>query len=540
MMASLSDAASDFTLTCANPGPDRVYGFHVPGNAYVTAKASNASVALRSQCAVAKSELSCGAGGDWSDEAWGDLTEGTYFLVVSGTEDSEFTIQGTLASGAKCAQAPDWLQCEVGTYCLPTEGELRCREAACSDGENNDDGDEIEDYPRDPGCESPADDNEDDPPVTPECSNGIDDDGVNGKDWPRDPGCGSAGGRTEGGGTGESCEGPQVITAEYTPVALVGATRDEELSCGAPLPERVFGIYPPSAAFVTVNAPTASVEVRKWACGLGMTPYGSNGVCSAAAGSPDGGSFARQASEGGILDGGAPDGGVLDGGTPAGGIPGGTSLVAISQVQGLSDGGTPSRVSVRVNSNESFFILVSGAQDTTLHVVGLLNSKGICDPARDWFSCPGDETCAPDGAGYRCVEPPSLREEHRESREDSVRGALPASQGAKRPSGEPRDAGVSIPASAKSDESVDAPVPHVPRDEHAGALVMTDAGTLLASVMIGAGADLHSWWSWESGGAWRAMMAPVGGGAADRMDVWSCGSGDCVGASVRGSSGGGQ
>lgn len=57
----------------------------------------------------------------------------------------------------------------------------------CSDEVDND-GDGFIDYPNDPGCTSPQDDDETDP-AAPQCSDGIDNDGDGFIDYPSDPGC---------------------------------------------------------------------------------------------------------------------------------------------------------------------------------------------------------------------------------------------------------------------------------------------------------------------------------------------------------------
>ena len=58
----------------------------------------------------------------------------------------------------------------------------------CRDGIDND-GDVFIDYPADPGCENPDDDNETDIITPPECSDLIDNDGDGFIDYPADPGC---------------------------------------------------------------------------------------------------------------------------------------------------------------------------------------------------------------------------------------------------------------------------------------------------------------------------------------------------------------
>ena len=58
----------------------------------------------------------------------------------------------------------------------------------CSDELDND-GDGKIDFPNDPGCDSPQDDNETDGSEEPECSDGKDNDGDGRIDYPIDPGC---------------------------------------------------------------------------------------------------------------------------------------------------------------------------------------------------------------------------------------------------------------------------------------------------------------------------------------------------------------
>jgi len=69
-----------------------------------------------------------------------------------------------------------------------TSTDISCHAlAACEDGLDND-GDGLEDYPRDPGCRSFTDDSDRDP-NGPECDNGIDDDLDGQSDYPNDPEC---------------------------------------------------------------------------------------------------------------------------------------------------------------------------------------------------------------------------------------------------------------------------------------------------------------------------------------------------------------
>jgi MYXO-CTERM domain-containing protein len=94
---------------------------------------------------------------------------------------------------------------------LPSERSDECFVAAtraCSDGFDND-GDGLIDFPADPGCASPSDNNEEDPPL-PQCSDGIDNNGAGGIDWPADP----------------SCSGPNDPTEDGVPACSDGVDND--------------------------------------------------------------------------------------------------------------------------------------------------------------------------------------------------------------------------------------------------------------------------------------------------------------------------
>ena len=58
----------------------------------------------------------------------------------------------------------------------------------CNDGQDND-GDNLTDYPQDPGCSSPTDDSEFNQTTTYQCNDGIDNDNDGWTDYPSDPGC---------------------------------------------------------------------------------------------------------------------------------------------------------------------------------------------------------------------------------------------------------------------------------------------------------------------------------------------------------------
>ena len=84
--------------------------------------------------------------------------------------------------------------CHIDTHAVPPgdAGCNGCSDAApitaCNDDFDND-GDFLVDFPDDPGCDRPSDDDEFDAPPSFQCSNGFDDDGDFLVDFPMDPGC---------------------------------------------------------------------------------------------------------------------------------------------------------------------------------------------------------------------------------------------------------------------------------------------------------------------------------------------------------------
>jgi len=135
------------------------------------------------------------------------LAAGTYYVVVDGfaaTDSGAFTlsVSGEIAAGGNCdlpLATSGALLCAVGTTCTGAPGARTCRVPACSDGADND-GDGRSDYPNDPGCDSPDDDDEVDAcpgPGCPVCANGLDDDGDGGTDFALDPSCWAASGTNE-------------------------------------------------------------------------------------------------------------------------------------------------------------------------------------------------------------------------------------------------------------------------------------------------------------------------------------------------------
>jgi hypothetical protein len=162
------------------------------------------AVHVRDHC-DAEMELGCGANRNYPYETvvqLGPQAAGTELLIfvegVDGISEGIYrlAIDARLAEGARC-DGGNW-HCADGLACRRDgEGVSRCTPSACADGMDND-ADGTADYPGDPGCATPGDDDEADPDPLPECANGVDDDGDGAVDFGGDPNCQAAGDDSEG------------------------------------------------------------------------------------------------------------------------------------------------------------------------------------------------------------------------------------------------------------------------------------------------------------------------------------------------------
>jgi hypothetical protein len=226
-MGDTTGATSDFDPTCAfSTGvPDLTYRLDVPQVTGLSITINTGSgwfpqlELLNSTCAG--TALQCGP----------TLTEttlaaGTYYLVVDGdftTDFGAFTldVSGKIANGQSCESAlaqSGALTCATGYSCKGTVGSRKCQPAQCSDGIDNDHDGKI-DYPNDPGCTDPGDDDETDPATAPVCSNHLDDDADGTTDYPADYGCSSAAGSSE-----VFCIGEMDPTSKITTKTTTGTT----------------------------------------------------------------------------------------------------------------------------------------------------------------------------------------------------------------------------------------------------------------------------------------------------------------------------
>ncbi|MCK8499505.1 hypothetical protein M0222_17130 [Myxococcus fulvus] len=258
-----------------------------------------------------------------------------------------------LGVGARCTPGDANFVCGHGV-CGEQEDEqnpdgspaYRCQANACDDGKNNADGDLVYDYPSDPGCESPEDDDETDPLTQPACSDGDDDDGDGLVDWPEDPGCGSAAGTSES-GEGESCEAPIDLTTEASmglepravlPLDFTEAVDDHRLSCSTPgQVDRVVGIRVPGpgSVFVVGDPQVQGISLRD-ACALDSRTLACN--------------VASEAQATGYTY--LPEAGVV-------------------------------------------FAVVEGTGLGRIDVSGLLDDDAACDPLQPWFQCSETQVCRP-------------------------------------------------------------------------------------------------------------------------------------------------
>src|SRR6185503_6516576 len=129
-----------------------------------------------------------------------NVAAGDYAIQVDGYSTSNNTgftlnVHGVVALNAACTDplfAAGVLACETGTTC---SGGFCVGAYACNDAMDNDSDGKMN-YPADPGCAGPFDNDETDDcpsgPNCPACSNGMDDDTDTFTDYPTDTRCPSA------------------------------------------------------------------------------------------------------------------------------------------------------------------------------------------------------------------------------------------------------------------------------------------------------------------------------------------------------------
>jgi hypothetical protein len=217
----------------------------------------------RANCTDSAAELACHndiSASNRSSTITVSLAAGHYYLIVSGATANTtgayvLNVAFFTGEGETCVADEE---CGPGLVCRTPVGEteMQCSKPVCSDG-RDDDGDGKIDFPNDPGCDSPEDDDEsDDCPdgqSCPACGNGIDDDNDGLTDYPDDPSCTSAS------GTSESCmstEGVIPLVAPSTSGTTAGATNDFTPTCASSThsaPDVVYQMQIPAVTALQVN-----------------------------------------------------------------------------------------------------------------------------------------------------------------------------------------------------------------------------------------------------------------------------------------------
>ncbi|HUH02081.1 MAG TPA: hypothetical protein VML75_08785, partial [Kofleriaceae bacterium] len=198
--------SSNFTGSCdSSAQPEDVYAYTNTRNlrsltfSTIGSTLDTVTYVRKGVCDDTTAEIACrdpGSGGE-------DVTipappvDETYFVFVDGdfgAGNYVLNVGGVIAGGEACDPALPRFTCESGYYCDGTV----CAVAACNDGIDNDN-DGLIDFPNDPGCTNPSDNDESDTcpgAGCPQCGNGLDDDNDGLIDYgtgpSADPGCVSA------------------------------------------------------------------------------------------------------------------------------------------------------------------------------------------------------------------------------------------------------------------------------------------------------------------------------------------------------------
>ncbi|HEY4182636.1 MAG TPA: hypothetical protein VGM90_37655 [Kofleriaceae bacterium] len=263
----LPSGSPTFCESSASLAPDKTFRLDLPATTTLTISPDSefdASIGLFDSTCMGV-PLACE---DFGDIVLANQQAGSYYVVVDGYFTDEtgaftLTVSGEIAQGGSCegalAQAGA-LTCKPGTGCKGTMGSRTCQPVQCSDGINNGDGDNKIDYPNDPGCDSPLDDDETDPATPPVCSNGIDDDTDGATDYPADTGCSSAAGTSE-----KFCalETDPVGTITTNPIegTTVGKTNNFSTATTCPTTKDTYGLDVAYQLSLPVAVTTLTVDL---------------------------------------------------------------------------------------------------------------------------------------------------------------------------------------------------------------------------------------------------------------------------------------
>jgi hypothetical protein len=153
---------------------------------------------------------------------------GPLYVVAEGVGNGSLTVSGELKLNGRCDPAQPWLVCPGPSQCLPQGTHHTCRVPRCRDGIDND-GVNGKDYPADPGCSEPGDDEEAVPTPWPQCSNNANDDTDPQQDYGGDLNCLSPGDTSE-----KYCG--TLLAASTLPIRVTGNTfgaiRSVSQTCG--------------------------------------------------------------------------------------------------------------------------------------------------------------------------------------------------------------------------------------------------------------------------------------------------------------------
>ncbi len=263
-VGAVNDTVAACGASATQTSPDKVHSIELPRMRTITIANANSFDAV-----VALYDSSCGGTPlRCSDEpenlTLDALPAGTYFYSVDGDGASAsgaytITVSGVIEAGASCegdlADAGA-IVCPPTFQCKGAAGSRTCQRAKCGDGIDND-GDGVADYPNDPGCTSPTDDDEEDTcpagPGCPACADDIDNDGDGQIDYPNDGTCIAASSNSE---TCITSENVDALVLPITPGETTTAVNDQSPTCGSSTNtagDRIYSITVPNMESLSIR-----------------------------------------------------------------------------------------------------------------------------------------------------------------------------------------------------------------------------------------------------------------------------------------------
>ena len=271
-MLNTGTASALISPTCGGGGAEDVYELRISSPKVVVATTDRTGTVadtvlyIRSaDCTNPSSELGCNDDATMATVMGASsltvsiATPGVYYLVVDAHDSGAggaYDLQvNFLAGEGELCDAP--ATCGPGLVCRVPLGMTQkvCSKHVCSDGVD-DDGDGKNDYPTDPGCTSPDDDDETDTcpgAGCPECADGIDNDGDTEIDYPNDTSCSSASGASE---SCVSTDGVDLVVAATTSGTTTGAHNDVKPACGSSTsaaPDKTYRLDLPAISSLSIS-----------------------------------------------------------------------------------------------------------------------------------------------------------------------------------------------------------------------------------------------------------------------------------------------